>query len=82
MPDAKTSLVSYSEKRKIAAIERKKLHDELNRKKHPSIKIMELNFREEALNKPIEESNKGFTLLQKMGYKPGTGIGKTGIILI
>lgn len=30
----------------------------------------------QALNKPISVENKGFQLLQKMGYKPGSSLGK------
>lgn len=35
--------------------------------------------REEGLQAAISSSNKGFALLAKMGYKPGMGIGKTGL---
>ncbi|PSN56852.1 hypothetical protein C0J52_08269 [Blattella germanica] len=30
------------------------------------------------LGEPIDKNNKGFELLQKMGYKPGTSLGKQG----
>ena len=39
---------------------------------------MEAEKRDEGLNKSLDSSNKGFALLQKMGYKPGAGIGKSG----
>lgn len=39
---------------------------------------MESEKRKEGLEKPIEQNNKGFALLQKMGYKPGSSIGKRG----
>lgn len=32
---------------------------------------------EESMKIPISEDNKGFQMLQKMGYKPGNSIGKT-----
>lgn len=32
--------------------------------------------REEGLKTALPESNKGFALLKKMGYTPGTGVGK------
>lgn len=31
---------------------------------------------EESLKKPIEDQNKGFQMLAKMGYKPGQALGK------
>ena len=33
---------------------------------------------EAALATPIPESNKGYLMLQRMGYKDGTGLGKQG----
>ena len=39
---------------------------------------MEAERREEGLNSTIDGGNKGFALLQKMGYKPGQAIGKSG----
>ncbi|KAI6213329.1 hypothetical protein M3Y94_00137600 [Aphelenchoides besseyi] len=38
---------------------------------------LEAQRRQEALNKPVAETNKGFNLLAKMGYKPGMALGKT-----
>jgi len=35
--------------------------------------------REKGLNVALTSDNKGFSLLQKMGYKPGMALGKTGI---
>lgn len=32
----------------------------------------------DALATPIPETNKGYLMLQKMGYKEGTGLGKQG----
>ena len=34
--------------------------------------------REEALAKPLSQSNKGFAMLMKMGFKKGDGLGKDG----
>jgi len=39
-------------------------------------KALEEQQRQEGLEKAIDSTNKGFSLLQKMGYKPGSGIGK------
>jgi hypothetical protein len=77
--DVRPGLIkSHAEKRTFQALKRKHEQDEINRKKNPNIKLLELEKRKEGLQKPIEESNKGFAMLQKMGYKPGSGIGKKG----
>lgn len=62
-------------------MKRKRELDDINRKKNPSIRLMELEKRKEGLEKPIEQDNKGFAMLQKMGYKPGSSIGKTGKVV-
>ena len=41
-------------------------------------KQLEVEAREEGLSTKLDSSNKGFALLEKMGYKPGTGLGKAG----
>lgn len=33
--------------------------------------------RNEGLSKPLTEENKGYKMMQKMGFKDGTGLGKT-----
>ena len=45
-----------------------------------SLKVKEAEKREEKLNTALDESNKGFALLSKMGFKKGMGLGKKGII--
>ncbi|CAB3989148.1 G patch domain-containing 11 [Paramuricea clavata] len=42
------------------------------------LKQRESERREKALSNAIDSSNKGFALLQKMGYKEGKGLGKLG----
>lgn len=54
-------------------------HELLN--KTPSVKELEEQRRQEGLEKAIDSNNKGFSLLQKMGYKPGSGIGKNSKLL-
>jgi len=44
--------------------------------KNTGAKALEEQQRQEGLEKAIDCTNKGFSLLQKMGYKPGSGIGK------
>jgi len=46
--------------------------------KTPSLKVKEADNRNEKLNTALDESNKGFSLLSKMGYKKGMGLGKEG----
>lgn len=45
-------------------------------------KVQEQEKRDEGLQAAIGSSNKGFALLSKMGYKPGTAIGKRGLICL
>lgn len=40
---------------------------------------LETEQRDEGLKSAITADNKGYKLLEKMGYKPGTGIGKKGL---
>lgn len=41
-----------------------------------SRKVMEQETRDKGLGTKLDEDNKGFAMLQKMGYKPGEGLGK------
>ena len=41
-------------------------------------KVLEKEKREEGLSKTIGAENKGFAMLQKMGFKPGMTLGKKG----
>ncbi|XP_059482233.1 G patch domain-containing protein 11 [Neocloeon triangulifer] len=47
-----------------------------NQMNNPKRGRLEAERREEGLEKPIGLENKGFAMLQKMGYKPGSSIGK------
>ncbi|KAE9544456.1 hypothetical protein AGLY_001635 [Aphis glycines] len=69
--------------------EQQRLHNQMKRRKEcqlinkaTSSKELEEQQRQEGLEKAIDSTNKGFSLLQKMGYKPGLGIGKnnSGIV--
>lgn len=51
-----------------------------NRQK--TFKEQEKESREAALQNSITNENKGFALLQKMGYKAGQGLGKAGKLLL
>lgn len=54
-------------------------HKEANTKnRQKTLKEQEKESREAALQNSISTENKGFALLQKMGYKSGQGLGKLG----
>lgn len=48
------------------------------RNRQKTYKEQEKDSREAALQSSISNENKGFALLQKMGYKAGQGLGKQG----
>ena len=56
--------------------ERHKLTCQKNRTK--PMHVREAEHREQGMASALDSSNKGFALLQKMGYKQGTGLGKQG----
>ncbi|XP_077350699.1 G patch domain-containing protein 11 [Festucalex cinctus] len=61
------------------AMRREEKHKETNIKNHQkTFKEQEKESRETALQSSISNNNKGFALLQKMGYKAGQGLGKEG----
>lgn len=66
--------MSHAQQRLHCQMKKRKELELLN--KTPSLKVLEEQRRQEGLEKAIDSSNKGFSLLQKMGYKPGSGIGK------
>ncbi|CAG0884938.1 unnamed protein product, partial [Darwinula stevensoni] len=74
--DVRPGLLSQSHKRSHELLKKKSedraKQKEQNKPKH----IVEAEKREEGLQKAISSDNKGFALLQKMGYKPGTSLGK------
>ncbi|XP_018496027.1 G patch domain-containing protein 11 [Galendromus occidentalis] len=62
-----------NQEREFQVSKRKAELNRLNRfkKRH----VLEEEQRKEGLSKPIDESNKGFALLSKMGFKPGMSLG-------
>ncbi|PIO38732.1 hypothetical protein AB205_0193800 [Aquarana catesbeiana] len=56
--------------------ERQKESNIKNRQK--SLKEVEKERRDTVLNEALSNENKGFALLQKMGYKKGQALGKQG----
>jgi len=49
-----------------------------NRQQNKPHRQLETEQRDAGLKSALTVENKGFKLLEKMGYKPGTGIGKKG----
>lgn len=47
--------------------------------KSRKVKIIEEEAREKGLAAPISSENKGYAILQKMGYKEGTCLGRSGV---
>lgn len=61
------------------AMKKEAVHKEKNiQNRQKSYKEQEKESREAALQSTISKDNKGFALLQKMGYKAGQGLGKEG----
>lgn len=60
--------------------EQQKEKNIVNRQK--TYKQQEQESREAALQSSISNDNKGFALLQKMGYKAGQGLGKQGMLFL
>lgn len=72
--DVRPGLIhNHSRKREHNIAVKKARLDEDNKKKHqPALRL------QEGLSTSLSSSNKGFAMLQKMGYKEGQALGKTG----
>uniref|UniRef100_A0A2P2I8Y9 G patch domain-containing protein 11 n=2 Tax=Hirondellea gigas TaxID=1518452 RepID=A0A2P2I8Y9_9CRUS len=69
--------MSYSRKRALQ-LEKKKQQLRAEKKLLKSKKVTQKMRMDEGLSTAIGAENKGFAMLQKMGYKPGTSLGKEG----
>ena len=76
LKDVRPGLLTRAQKRKRKCDERHEKSKSLP--KHKMIKIAESEARQQALSMPMSSSSKGYSLMQKMGYKDGTGLGKSG----
>lgn len=76
LDDTRPGLAFGAAAREIKQEAKRKQKDERNKVK--PLKQRETEGREKALSNAIDSSNKGFALLQKMGYKEGKGLGKRG----
>jgi hypothetical protein len=65
-----------AEKRKYEVIKKQEEDNEVYKRRYKPIRVLEQEGREAGLQKEIGNDNKGFQLLFKMGYKPGTSLGK------
>ena len=73
LEDVRPGLKSRGQKRKDKASVKS-----ITEPKHKRLKATEHEARSKGLATHISTENKGFSMLQKMGYKKGMGLGKTG----
>ena len=78
LEDVRPGLLTSSQKRKRMCDEKQEKSKALPKCK--MIKMAESEAREQALSRPLSSSSKGYSLLQKMGYKEGSGLGKSGVV--
>lgn len=69
-------LFSRQQKRQAVVDRRRREANDLHRQGQRPRKLLQSERLEQGLAQPIDENNKGFALLQKMGYKPGSALGK------
>ncbi|XP_076442849.1 G patch domain-containing protein 11-like [Babylonia areolata] len=75
--DKRPGLIFSSKTAKQIERERKQKESNERNKVKPK-KVLEHEKRTEGLSTALSANNKGFSLLQKMGYKPGMSLGKKG----
>jgi hypothetical protein len=76
--DARPGLVPERIARQYQKDVKHKSLNAVNREQNKPRRLLETEQREEGLKSALSSDNKGFKLLEKMGYKPGTAIGKSG----
>ncbi|XP_045598202.1 G patch domain-containing protein 11 isoform X1 [Procambarus clarkii] len=69
-------MYSHSSKRQAEMEKKKRKKDNEQRSRFKSVKEVQKERLEEGLGTAISSSNIGFSMLQKMGYTPGTSLGK------
>ncbi|KAG7197145.1 hypothetical protein KM043_007231 [Ampulex compressa] len=74
---APSLLYRHADKRQFTLMKKKAEVESRMKDSRKSIQIVEQEKREEGLSSAITNTNKGFEMLMKMGYKPGQGIGKS-----
>lgn len=76
LQDVKPSLIKNSSVKRQIEIETKQKEQQLKNKHKPMHEVQKEKMKE-GLNKAISSDNKGFAMLSKMGFKPGTSLGKS-----
>ena len=74
--DTKPGLMPQMYLDKHKRVEKSKRNDIQDKTK--ALKLQEAEKRDVKLNTALDESNKGFAMLSKMGFKKGMGLGKEG----
>jgi len=80
--DVRPGLVSQSVARRYENEAKHRETNLANRQQNKPRQQLETEQRDEGLKNAITADNKGFKLMEKMGYKPGTGIGKKGLLVL
>lgn len=78
--DVTPSLITNSSIKRKNEIELKK-QEELKSRNRPMHEVQKEKLKE-GLNKAITSDNKGFAMLSRMGFKPGTSLGKSSMSAI
>lgn len=76
--DVRPGLVSQNVARQYKNEARHREMNLVNRHQNKPRHQLENEQRDEGLKNALTADNKGFKLMEKMGYKPGTAIGKKG----
>lgn len=72
--DVRPSLIKNQAVKRKNDLEIKKKEE--HEKKHKPVHVIQKEKLKEGLNKALTSDNKGFAMLAKMGFKPGTTLGK------
>ncbi|CRK98978.1 CLUMA_CG012029, isoform A [Clunio marinus] len=76
LQDVTPSLINNSAVKRRNEIETKK-KEQQGKHRYKPVREMQNEKLKEGLNKAITSDNKGFAMLSKMGFKPGTSLGKS-----
>lgn len=75
LEDVKPSLIKNNSVKRQMEIENRKREEQM--RKNKPIHVVQKEKLKEGLGKAISSDNKGFAMLSKMGFKPGTSLGKS-----